>query len=175
MYPRTVKIKDDHLKDLIIKKGDAIEAGRKVSKEIDDMESELKAIEAKMIKLEEAVDVSALIKEGKALADQLKPILQKISDKQGEINKAKASAVPKELKDEYDAKKAWKEVLETDRNKQALRAQKFKDKIIPLGQKLAKPHLLDVYEDYDTLELKDDEIVLTVFSHLENFKAKFNK
>jgi hypothetical protein len=38
-----------------------------------------------------------------------------------------------------------------------------------------KPFLLDAYEDYDSLKIEGDEIVATIFSHLQDFKKNFKK
>jgi hypothetical protein len=83
--------------------------------------------------------------------------------------------VPAELHTKYDELRKKKEELETERNKIALKAMKFNDKIIPLGKELMKPFIEDQYDDYETLMLEGDEIVATIFNHLSEWKAKFKK
>jgi len=82
---------------------------------------------------------------------------------------------PQRLRDDYDKAKKSKEKLEIERNKIALKAQKYNDKIIPLSRDLMKPHLQNEFEDYDTIFIKDDKMIATIFSHLEDWKIIFNK
>jgi len=82
---------------------------------------------------------------------------------------------PQELRDKYDEINKRKEEMETERNKIALSAQKYNDKIIPLSRDLIKPFLEDAYEDNDTIKVENGEIVATIFSHLDDFKINFNK
>jgi hypothetical protein len=65
-----------------------------------------------------------------------------------------------------------REELERDRNKIALKIQKFKDKLIPMLKKEIKPHLKE-FEDTQTVELKDGKVVVETFDYLEDYKARF--
>jgi hypothetical protein len=56
-----------------------------------------------------------------------------------------------------------------------LKAQKYTDKIIPLARKAMSEFLEDQYDDYDSLKLEDGKIVCTIFNHLDEWKANFNK
>lgn len=80
--------------------------------------------------------------------------------------------VPRELTKKYEDKKKFKELKENERNKIALKVQKFKDLIIPLGQKIAMPYLQEEFEDFNDIRLENGQIVLEIFSHLEDFKAR---
>jgi len=85
------------------------------------------------------------------------------------------AGTPQEMRDKYDTMNKQKEEKEIERNKIALSAQKYNDKIIPLSRELMKPFLEDEFEDYDTIQVKDGEVVCSIFSHLEDFKINFNK
>jgi hypothetical protein len=92
-----------------------------------------------------------------------------------EIYSRMKDKVPPELGKQYDELKKKKEDLENNRKKIALKANKFNDKIIPLGKELMKPFLIDQYDDYDSLYLDNDEIYATIFNHLNDFRNKFKK
>lgn len=175
MYPRVEKLDSPKLKEYILKKGDLVNEGRKISEQIEQTEKEMSDIEAQVVEYEEKVDITEQLKKGKAMAEQLKYLFKGLDEVKAEIHELKSKAVPRELKTKYEEKKALKEKLESEQNKKALKTQKWKDKIIPLGRQLAQKHLRDKYEDYDTVQLNDKgEIEISIFNHLEDFKTKFN-
>jgi len=63
------------------------------------------------------------------------------------------------------------EKLENDRNKVALRVQKIKDKIIPFAKKIKKDQL-GRYEDIQSIDLVGENIVLTTFDYIEEYKKQ---
>ena len=63
------------------------------------------------------------------------------------------------------------EKLENDRNKVALRVQKIKDKIIPFAKKIKKDQL-GRYEDIQSIDLLGEDIVLTTFDYIEEYKKQ---
>lgn len=69
------------------------------------------------------------------------------------------------------------DVLENERNKKGLKIQKLKDKLIPLAQELAKPLLLNKYEDLETIDLDPEtgKPTVNVFNHLEMWTENFDK
>ncbi|MHA1304652.1 MAG: hypothetical protein ACTSPI_13220 [Candidatus Heimdallarchaeaceae archaeon] len=66
------------------------------------------------------------------------------------------------------------EQLEKDRNKLALQVQKIKDKIIPFARRIKKEHL-SKYEDIQSLELKGDDIIITTFDYIEEYRKQLDK
>ena len=63
------------------------------------------------------------------------------------------------------------EKLENDRNKIALRVQKIKDKIRPFAKKIKEAELRR-YEDIQSIDLLGEDIVLTTFDYLEEYKKQ---
>jgi len=104
----------------------------------------------------------------KEYGEKIKAIEQSIYDRM------KANTDPA-LKTEYETLKKTKESLETERNKKALKAQRTKDKIIPLLRRLLIPHLQNEYEDLQGAELIDGVVKGYIFSHLEEWDKRFKE
>jgi len=66
------------------------------------------------------------------------------------------------------------EKLETDRNKLALQIQKIKDKIMPFAKKV-KAENLDKYDSIQSIELKGDDILITTFNYLDEYKKQLDE
>ena len=66
------------------------------------------------------------------------------------------------------------EKLENDRNKVALRVQKIKDKIIPFAKKIKKDQL-GRYEDIQSIDLVGEDIVLTTFDYISEYKKQLEE
>jgi len=66
------------------------------------------------------------------------------------------------------------EKLENDRNKVALRVQKIKDKIIPFAKKIKKDQL-GRYEDIQSIDLIGEDIVLTTFDYIQEYKKQLEE
>jgi fructose-specific phosphotransferase system component IIB len=174
MYPRETKLENPELKGLIEEKGKLVNEGRGVSVEIEKLEAEMTETEEALIAEEKKVDLKEFHKKEKAITKRMEKCIKDIEEvKQGIYAKIKAET-PQELRDKYDTLSKQKEEKEIERNKIALSAQKFNDKIIPLSRELMKPLLQDEYEDYDTIMIKDGEMVCAIFSHLDDFKTQFN-
>lgn len=175
MYPKIVKIVNEKLAKLITEKGLLITKGRAVSEEIDVMEKEMAEIDVKLQEEEKKVDISDILKKEKVLTKTVEKAIKTMHGYKQEIFDRMNAQVPKELHTRYDELKKAKEDKETERNKIALKAQKYNDKIIPLGRKNMKPFITDVYEDFDSLALEDGEIVASIFSHMNDFQINFKK
>ena len=65
--------------------------------------------------------------------------------------------------------------FEIERNKKALKAQKIKDRIIPIARRLLGEHLQNKYEDFYDIKLINGEMVGTIFSHLGEWNKAFDK
>lgn len=175
MYPKTVTIENPRLKDLLTKKGELITLGRAKSVEIEEVEKEMAETDLKLQEEEGKVDIKDLDEKARVIGAKVDEAIKEMQVVKEEIFERMMKQTNPELRTKYDELKKKKEELETDRNKIALKAQKYNDKIIPIGREMMKPFLQDQYEDYDTLQLDGDEIVATIFSHLNDFKTNFKK
>ncbi len=179
MYPRIIEIDNSKLIELEQQKGALIEEGREFSRQIEALELEMGKINTRLEKEEAKVDIKDLKiiseKIGKQMDESLKYYREEIKKVQKDIfNRMKAKTDPK-LREQYEELTKQKELLETERNKKALKAQKFKDRIVPLARKLMKPFLQNKYEDFYDIQLKDGKMVGQIFSHLDEFEKNFEK
>ena len=174
-YPRIIKLENEELKVLLKEKSELVETGRTKSEEIEVFEKEMEEIEKQLIEEEKKVDLKEFQKKEKSITKRMEKCIDDISKIKKEIYAKIKAETPQELRDKYDAVKKQKEDAEIERNKIALNAQKYNDKIIPISRELTKQYLTDSFDDYDTIKLEDGEIVATIFNHLEEFKVNFNK
>jgi hypothetical protein len=175
MYPRTVTIESDKLKNLLILKGQLVARGRSKSDEIENLEKEMAETDALVQAEEKKVNIDDLLEKEKEQTKIVEECIEKMKLIKQEIFDRMIKEVPNDLHTKYDELKKKKEALEDERNKIALKAQKYNDKIIPTAKELMKPFLQDQYDDYDTLQLQGDEIVATIFNHLIDWKSNFKK
>lgn len=175
MYPKTVTIESNKLKELLTKKGELIKVGRAKTDEIEQLEKDMEATDQEVQAEEKKVSIDDLLEREKVETKIVEECIAKMKVIKQEIYDRMIAQVPKELHVKYDEIKKKKEELEEERNKIALKAQKYNDKIIPMAKELMKPFLEDQYDDYDTLQLQGDEIVATIFNHLNDFKTNFKK
>ncbi len=174
-YPKTIKLEDKKLKKLLTEKATLIIAGRNKSEEIEKMEKEMEEIEKEIIEEEKKVDISDILEAEKEETKLVEGSIERMKTLKAEIFGRMKMQVPGELHQKYEALLKAKEQTETERNKLAIKAQKYTEKIVPLGRKLMQPFLEDRYEDYDSLSLEDGEIIAKVFSHLQDFETNFIK
>lgn len=174
-YQRTIEIISPKLKKLVEEKGVLIESGRKISERVEELETKMANIDTEMQILEKQVDIKDLDEQAKTITDRFNAVVKEMEILKGRIYERMKEMVPVSLKEEYDKAKKIKEEKETERNKIALKVQKYNDKIIPLAQKMMKEHILNEYEDVETIKLENGILVGTIFSHLEDFKERFKK
>ena len=175
MYPKTIKLESDKLSKLILAKAELVGKGRAKSIEIEADEKEMEEIDVKLQAEEKKVDITDILEKEKVLVAKVDEAIAEMKVIKQEIFDRMNAQVPPELHTRYDELKKSKEDKETERNKVALKAQKYNDKIVPLGRKLMKPFLVDQFEDYDSLYLEDGEVVATIFSHMNDFRTNFKK
>ena len=175
MYPRTITIESEKLKELLTKKGELITTGRKTSEEIEEVEKQMEELDKRVQEEEAKVDISDLNDKQKAIGAKVDEAIVEMNAVKQEIFDRMTKQTTPELRTQFDELVKRKDELELQRNKIALKAQKYNDKIIPIGRELMKPHLKDQYEDYDSLFLDGDEVFATIFSHLNDFKTNFKK
>ncbi len=175
MYPKTITLESDKLKTLLTKKSELVLTGRAKSEEIEKIEKEMADLDVKLQEEEKKVDITDLNEKQKVIGAKVDEAIKEMNAIKEEIYARMKAKVNPELGTQYDALKKKKEDLESDRKRIALKANKYNDKIIPIGRELMKPHLKDQYEDYDSLYLDNGEIYATIFSHLADFKNNFKK
>lgn len=175
MYPRNITIENPKLKELILKKGELVAIGRSISEEIEDLEKAMAEGDTKIQEAEKLVNIDDLLEREKAISLKVDEAIKEMKVIKQEIYDRMIKQVPAELHTEYEEVKKKKEEAEEKRNKIALKAQKYNDKIIPIAREMMKPFLKDMYEDYDSLYIEDGEVVATIFSHLNDFRTNFKK
>ena len=174
-YPKVITLENEKMKTLLTEKSNPVVSGRAVSVDIENIEAEMQEIDYKMKEIEKTVDISEFIEREKEISAKVDVAIKEMEQVQNEIRDKMLANIPSDLGDKYDELKNKKEALENDRNKIALKVQKYNDKIIPMGRKLMKPYLEDIYDDYDTISLEDGKIVASIFNHVNDFKANFKK
>lgn len=174
-YPKTVVIDHPKLKELLRKKTDLVLQGREMSQDIEDIEKGNEIIDKQIQEIEAKVDLKEFEAEAEATTKEMEALMNRMNEIQGKIYAKLKRFVPPELGEKYDKNKKLKEKLENDRNKIALKVQKIKDLIIPLTQKVAEPLLKGEYEDFSDVRLENNEIVIDIFSHLDEWKKARKK
>lgn len=175
IYPRKIKLENPKLKKLIIEKAKLVLKGRAKSEEIEVLERQMERADKKIQAYEETVDISDLKAKGDEIVKRVEECTKQLKEVEREIYDRMKKDAPKELYAEYEKLKSKKDEVETERNKFALKVQKYKDKIIPMARKIMKPFLEDEFEDYNGIDVVDGELVATIFSHLEDFRTNFLK
>jgi predicted nucleic acid-binding Zn-ribbon protein len=167
-----IELDNPKLYKLIEEKDALVKSGRKIS-------SELETIQFKIDKLVEKEKVITgkhenkdLMTKGEIIRLELERAMKKYDEIAEEIRLDKLAQIPKKIEEEHLALMKKREELEAERNKIALKIQKFKDKIVPTLKKLIKPHLKE-FDDTETVEIKDGKILVKTFNYLEDFKTKF--
>lgn len=175
IYPRTIQIENNKLKDLILKKSELVNKGRTVSDEIEIIEKQMTEVDEQIQAEEKKVNIEDFLEEEKKLTEIVNKAIEDMKViKQNIFDRIKVQ-VPPQLYTNYETLEKNKADKEEERNKIAIKAQKYNDKIIPVAREMMKPFLEDMYEDYDSLYVEDGEIVATIFSHLNDFKTNFKK
>ena len=174
IYPRETKLENEELKGLIEEKSKLVNEGRAVSVEIEKIEDEMAETEKTLMEEENKVNLDEFHKKEKSITKRMEKCIADINEIKKAIHAKIKAETPQELRDKYDGLNKQKEEKETERNKIALAAQKFNDKIIPISRELMKPLLQDEYEDFDTIWIQDGQMICSIFSHLNDFKIQFN-
>jgi len=173
-YPRTITLNNPELKNLIEEKSKLVNKGRAKSVEIEKLEAEMTEIEKNLIEEEKKVDLGEFRKKERLITKRMEKCIREIDEVKKAIYAKVKKGTPQELRDKYDEAKKQKEKMETERNKIALSAQKYSDKIIPLAREILKPSLRDRFEDYDSIRVENGEMKATIFSHLNDFEISFD-
>lgn len=162
------------LRGYLEKKNELVKDGRKLSAKIEILNIKLEKNKEKQRKYTAEIEPKELIEKGNALSKQIENALTNLEEIQKEVHAMKIKNIPESVGNEYESIKKDIEELEIERNKKALGIQKLKDRIVPLTQKLVG-NALSEFEDLETVELKGEKIIVTVFSHLDDFTRKFRE
>jgi hypothetical protein len=172
---RTITIENPKLKKLLEQKTEAVIKGREMTEEIEVIELAMKKIDEEIQGIEKKVDLKDLENKAKEVTDKMNIVFAEMKEVEKEIYAKLKASVPPDLGIKYEEKKKVKEIRETERNKLGLKIQKYKDLIIPLTQKAAKGLLEDEFEDFSDVRLENGEVVIDIFSHLEDWKEARRK
>lgn len=168
-----ITIKNNKLVELLNQKADIINAGRKISMELELMQKDITDFEEKEKAITLSVECKEKVDAGNALKAEIEDKLKQLEKLGQEIEKEKLKAIPVEIRDKHLALLKKKEGLERERNKLALKIQKIKDRLIPIVRREVGP-LLKEYEDIETATVNGDAVDITTFSYLEEWKKAFN-
>lgn len=169
-----LKIQNKKILDYLKQKDLLVTQGRGVSEQIEKIEAEIAELDTKEKEFTTACEPKELLDEGKALQEEINKLIEKLQAVSEKIKDEKINSIPKEMVEKHYKLRDTKEKLERERNKIALKIQKIKDKVIPMIQKSVMPHLKE-YDDIEKAEVVDDEVVVTTFNRLEEFKKQFKK
>jgi len=169
-----VIIEDKTLIKWLAQKDELVKDGRKISKEIADIEKRIEELSKQEMELTGKVEPKELIKEGNELREKINKDVKKLEKISKAIYAEKMKAIPDDMRKEHLALSDKKEKAEKERNKMALKVQKIKDRAIPKIQKyVTKENFLDEYEDLLTADLKGGKVVVEKFSHLDDWKRQW--
>lgn len=169
-----ITIANKQLRKLLGDKDELVTKGRNISSKIEKVEKQIEDMKVLQRKYTDECNPDWLINQGDALQKEINGKIEELEAIGEEVQKLKIAAIPKEHVSKYETLKAEKEELERERNKVFLKVQKIKDRAVPIIQAEVKPKL-SKYEDINTADIKGDVIVVTTFSHLEDWKAKFEE
>lgn len=169
-----ITLKNKKIHDFIVQKDELVNQGRKISATIEDINRKIEEYEVQEKKITGSIQPNKELKdEGDKLAKDIEKTMNRLEEIGQKIEQEKLDAIPKEIKEAHQGLMKEREVLERQQAKLALKVQKIKDKIIPVIRKEVKP-LLNQYDDIDTAKVKDGEVVINTFNHLEDWKRHFN-
>ncbi len=171
---KTIKIEDKRVLKYLEDKDVLVKSGRRISDEIVRIENKITDCETKEKKITEKRQPKELGEKAEALKVQINKLVGEFEKICGAITVDKLSAIPKELEKTHKDLLKLKEEKEQERNKIALKIQKIKDRVVPIIKKHVTP-LLKEYEDIQTAEIKKGEVVVSVYSALDEWKQAYKK
>lgn len=175
MYPKKIEIENDKLKEMLDKKGVLITQGRAISTEIEEIEAQMKEIDDKLVEAEKEIDISDIDANAEDITRRFNELRAEMDEVNRLVRERLSEKVPAELKNRYDELKKKKDKLEEDRNKVAIKAQKYNDKLIPLSRELMKDHIVDTFDDFGSIKVEDGKVIGEIINHLEEYKINFLK
>jgi hypothetical protein len=169
-----IELNNPKLYKLIQEKDALVKSGRKISSELETVQFKIDKLVDKEKIITGKHDNKDLMTQGEIIRLELERTMKKYDDIAEKIRLDKLAQIPKTIEEEHKALMKKRSDLEAERNKIALKIQKYKDKIVPTLKKSIKPFLKE-YDDTETVEIKDGKILVKTFNYLEDFKSKFKK
>ena len=174
-YPKIVKLENEKLKKLISTKGEIINEGRKLSERIELLEKDMEDIDKAIQAEESKVDIADFDEKAKAITERVNVCIAEMNEVKKGVYERMIAQTDVKLREKYEETKKLKEEIEEERNKVAIKAQKYNDKIIPLSKKAATPFLTEKGDDIETISIQDGWLMLTVFNHYDDFNKQYEK
>lgn len=171
---KIIQIKDKRVLKHLQDKDELVKTGRRISDELERIETKILSCETKEKKITAERQDKELGDKAEALKAQINELVKEFEKVASDITLDKLSAIPKDLEKTHRDLMALKEEKERERNKIALKVQKIKDRVIPLIHKEVKPQL-EQYEDIQTAEIVKGEVVVKLYSKLEEWKETYHK
>lgn len=168
-----ITIENKRVHDLIQDKDVLVKQGRKVSQEIENIDTKVRQFIDKEKKItSKVIPPKELTDRGDEIAKQMEKLEDELNELATKINNSKLAAVPKEIKDSHLSLLKEKEKLERELNKIALKVQKIKDKVVPIIKKEVQPLLKDKFDDIETAKIKDGKVIIETFNYVDDYKKK---
>jgi hypothetical protein len=178
-----ITLENKRLADWLTQRDELVSQGRKVSQKIEEVEIKIKRFEEREKKLTaKVIPPKELVEKGEELVKKVNEMSKELGIIADQINQSKLDVVPKKMKDDHQQLFRDREALEKERNKIFLKAQKIKDRIIPLVQKEVKPLIgqermetIDVgrFDDIETSKIVDGKVTIETYNRLHDFMLKF--
>lgn len=178
-----ITLENKRVHDFIVIKDELVNQGRKISRDIEDIEIKVARFEEKEKKITaKVVPPKELTDRGDEVAKQMEALGNELNEIADKINKSKLAAIPNDIKEPHLQLLKDKEKLERERNKIALKVQKIKDKIVPIVQREVSPLIrkermeqidMGKFDDIETAKTKDGKVVISTFNHLSDYIKKF--
>lgn len=170
-----LEIENKKMYDLVSQKDQIYEDGLKTIALMEAEDKIIKSFEEQEKRITGKVKPDEKLKEeGDALAVIFNDTLKKLDEIGNKIEAEKMKAIPQEIIDNHKLALKRREELERVHNKEMLKIQKIKDRLIPLIKTSVKPFLQE-YDDVETAIIKGNKVTFRVYNHIEDYKRKFKK
>ena len=171
-YPRKIKIENAKLKQLLAEKDNLVMQGRKLNETIDTYVENMKEVEAKLIEEEKKVDISMFEAEAEECTNEMNALMAKMQSVQKKMFDYIKENTPQELRTEYEEIEKKKKEAELKLNKVTMQTLKYGDRITPIVLKEGAKFIENEYEEIEGIAIEKGELVLNIYSTLEEFKAR---
>jgi len=169
-----IKLTNKKIVDLLSQKEELVFEGREISKQMEEIEAKIAELDKQERVITDDIKPDDLIQSGEKLKAEINHQIEELKKIGTAIEDIKLKAIPEEMVKEHYALRDEREKLENDRNKIGLKIQKIKDKVIPMIKKEVIPHLKE-YDDIESSEILNGEVIIKTFNRLEEFKNSFKK
>ncbi len=148
-----------------------VNEARGCSKELEKLEKQIAKHDDKERAITASVNPTALIEQGNAIQQELEAKLKELEQIGNQIMETKLAAIPKAMLAKHKKLRDTKKTLEEQRSKLAIKAQKIKDKVVPILKKELAGKLAE-FEDIEGAKVVGDKVQIETFNMLTEFEAK---